>query len=140
MRRGAVHEPTIATDELRPTHLEVDLDRLAANYRAIAAHVAPARVMPILKANAYGHGLVEVARALRADRARPTSGVAYLEEGLRLRQQGVRLPVLVLGGHRRLADPALPRARPDADRVVGRQAARHRGVRRGRGQHRHACT
>ena len=60
-RRG-VHEPTICTDELRPTYLEVDLGRLAENYRVIAAHVAPARVMPILKANAYGHGLCEVAR------------------------------------------------------------------------------
>jgi alanine racemase len=92
-----MHEPTIATDELRPTYLEVDLDVLAANYRAIAAHVAPARVMPILKANAYGHGLVEVARKLEAVGA-PYVGVAYLEEGLRLRQHGVRLPVLVLGG------------------------------------------
>jgi alanine racemase len=92
-----MHEPTIATDELRPTYLEIDLDVLAANYRAIAAHVAPARVMPILKANAYGHGLVEVARKLEAVGA-PYVGVAYLEEGLRLRQHGVRLPVLVLGG------------------------------------------
>jgi alanine racemase len=92
-----MHEPTIATDELRPTYLEVDLDVLAANYRAIAAHVAPARVMPILKANAYGHGLVEVARKLEGVGA-PYVGVAYLEEGLRLRQHGVRLPVLVLGG------------------------------------------
>jgi alanine racemase len=92
-----LHEPTIATDELRPTYLEVDLDRLAANYRAIAAHVAPARVMPILKANAYGHGQVEVARLLERVGA-PYVGVAYLEEGIRLRQHGVRLPVLVLGG------------------------------------------
>jgi alanine racemase len=92
-----LHEPTIATDELRPTHLEVDLDVLAANYQAIAAHVAPARVMPILKANAYGHGLVEVGRLLEAVGA-PMVGVAYLEEGVRLRQHGVRLPVLVLGG------------------------------------------
>ena len=92
-----LHEPTIATDGLRPTHLEVDLDRLVANYRAIVDHVAPARVMPILKANAYGHGLVEVARALEKASA-PYLGVAYLEEGLRLRQHGVRLPVLVLGG------------------------------------------
>ena len=38
-----MHEPTIATDELRPTYLEVDLGVLAGNYRAIAAHVAPAR-------------------------------------------------------------------------------------------------
>jgi alanine racemase len=92
-----MHEPTICTDELRPTYLEVDLDVLAANYRALAAHVAPARVMPILKANAYGHGLVEVAKKLEAAGA-PYVGVAYLEEGIRLRQQGVRLPVLVLGG------------------------------------------
>jgi alanine racemase len=94
---SVLHEPTIATDELRPTHVEVDLDVLSGNYRAIAAHVAPARVMPILKANAYGHGLVEVARALERLGA-PYVGVAYLEEGLRLRQHGVTLPVLVLGG------------------------------------------
>ena len=93
----ALHEPTIAMGELRPTYVEVDLERLAANYHAIAAHVAPARVMPILKANAYGHGLVEVARKLEAIGA-PYVGVAYLEEGLRLREDGVRLPVLVMGG------------------------------------------
>src|SRR5438067_4443603 len=93
----ALHESTIATDELRPTYLEVDLAVLAANYRAIAAHVAPARVMPILKANAYGHGLVEVARAMEAAGA-PYVGVAYLEEGIRIRQHGIRMPVLVMGG------------------------------------------
>jgi len=93
----ALHEPTIATGELRPTYLEVDLDRLAENYRVIARHVAPARVMPILKANAYGHGLVEVGRKLEAIGA-PYVGVAYLEEGLRLREHGVRMPVLVMGG------------------------------------------
>ena len=92
-----LHEPTIACDELRPTHIQVDLDRLARNYAIIAQHVAPSRVMPILKANAYGHGLVEVARKLESVGA-PYVGVAYLEEGLRLRQHGVRLPVLVLGG------------------------------------------
>ena len=94
---SVLHEPTIATGELRPTYLEVDLDRLAGNYRAIAAHVAPARVMPILKANAYGHGLVEVARKLEAVGA-PYVGVAYLEEGLRLREHEVTMPVLVMGG------------------------------------------
>ena len=93
----SLHEPTIATDELRPTYLEVDLERLAENYRVIAAYVAPARVMPILKANAYGHGLVEVARKLEAVGA-PYVGVAYVEEGLRLRQHGLRLPILVMGG------------------------------------------
>jgi alanine racemase len=93
----ALHEPTLAENELRPTHLEVDLERLAHNYRVIAAHVSPAQVMPILKANAYGHGLVAVARKLEQVGA-PYIGVAYLEEGLRLRQEGVRMPVLVLGG------------------------------------------
>src|ERR1051325_1192383 len=94
---ATLHEPTIATDELRPTYLEVDLERLAENYRVIARHVAPARVMPILKANAYGHGLVEVARKLEAIGA-PYVGVAYLEEGVRIRQHGIRIPVLVMGG------------------------------------------
>ena len=92
-----LHEPTLATSELRPTRLEVDLDALAHNYRVIAEHVRPAQVMPILKANAYGHGLVAVARKLESIGA-PCVGVAYLEEGLRLRQEGVRMPVLVLGG------------------------------------------
>src|SRR4051812_45691358 len=53
--------------------------------------------MPILKANAYGHGLVAVAQKLESIGA-PYVGVAYLEEGLRLRQAGVRIPVLVMGG------------------------------------------
>lgn len=92
-----LHEPTIATTELRPTRLEVDLGRLADNYLAIQRFVGAAKVMPILKANAYGHGLVEVARTLEALGAEMV-GVAYLEEGLRLREEGVRLPVLVLGG------------------------------------------
>jgi alanine racemase len=70
---------------------------LAHNYRVIQEHVGQARVMPILKANAYGHGLVAVAKKLEQIGA-PYVGVAYLEEGLRLRQEGVRLPVLVMGG------------------------------------------
>jgi alanine racemase len=97
LRKRVIHEPTIADDELRPTHVSVDLAQLEANYRAIERFAAPARVMPILKANAYGHGLVPVARLLERIGA-PYAGVAYLEEGLRLRQEGVRLPVLVLGG------------------------------------------
>src|SRR5438046_10132610 len=88
---------TIANNKQRQARIKVDLDVLAENYRAIAANVAPARVMPILKANAYGHGLVEVGRVVERLGA-PYIGVAYLEEGLRLRQHGVRLPVLVLGG------------------------------------------
>jgi alanine racemase len=92
-----LHEPTIALGEgLRPTALEVDLAQLTANYEAICRHVN-VPVMVILKANAYGHGLVEVGRHFERLGA-PYLAVAYLEEGLRLRQAGVRTPILVLGG------------------------------------------
>lgn len=92
-----VYERTIDDGALRPTHLTIDLGVLRRNLDAIARRVGPARVMPILKANAYGHGLVEVARLLETTPAAMV-GVAYLEEGLRLRRHGVRMPVLVLGG------------------------------------------
>ena len=91
-------EPTISNNGvLRPTYVEVDLDQLTANYRAIENVVAPAQVMPILKANAYGHGLIAVARHVTALGA-PYLGVAYLEEGIMLREAGLETPILVLGG------------------------------------------
>ena len=94
-----INHPTIthSTEVLRPTQVEINLPRLAANYRAIQAHVAPAAVMPILKANAYGHGLVEVARLMQSLGA-PYLGVAFLEEGILLREAGITIPILVLGG------------------------------------------
>jgi alanine racemase len=91
-----IHEPTLDDSVLRPTHVEVDHGVLAHNYRAIAAHVGRP-VMPILKANAYGHGLVEVARTLEGLGA-PAFGLAFVEEGIRLRRAGITTPVLILGG------------------------------------------
>lgn len=82
---------------LRPTYVEVNLTRLAENLNAIRAKVSPAKVMPVVKANAYGHGLVPVARFLEAQGA-DALAVAILEEGVALRQAGIRLPVLVMGG------------------------------------------
>jgi len=94
----SINHPTIATEGIvRPTLVEVDLNRLAANFRAIKAKVTPARMMPILKANAYGHGLVEVARLMESLGA-DYLGVAVVEEGIFLREQGIQMPVLVLGG------------------------------------------
>jgi alanine racemase len=94
----AINQATITTNGIvRPTLVEVDLSRITANFLAIKRHVAPARVMPILKANAYGHGLVRVAEhmvALGADYL----GVAVLEEGILLRERGIHTPILVLGG------------------------------------------
>lgn len=95
---SSINQPTISQNGiLRPTYVEVNLDRLTENYRAIATAVSPAKVMPILKANAYGHGLVEVARHMVTLGA-PYLGVAFLEEGIMLREAGVTAPILVLGG------------------------------------------
>ncbi|MGD8752106.1 MAG: alanine racemase [Anaerolineales bacterium] len=94
----SINHPTITTNGvIRPTHVEVDLQRLTANLRAIQEKVAPAQVMPILKANAYGHGLVEVAKHMQTLGA-DYLGVAVLEEGILLREQGISIPILVLGG------------------------------------------
>jgi alanine racemase len=82
---------------LRPTYAEVNLDRLSGNLAAIREKVAPARVMPVVKANAYGHGLVPVALHL-AQHGADLLAVAILDEGIQLRQAGVTLPILVLGG------------------------------------------
>jgi alanine racemase len=95
---SSINQPTISPDEItRPTHVEVDLSRLAANFMAIRQHVAPAKVMPILKANAYGHGLLRVA-LLMEELGADYLGVAVLEEGILLRENGIRMPILVLGG------------------------------------------
>lgn len=80
----------------RPTRIVVDLGALAGNLDAIRAHVG-VPVMAILKANAYGHGLVPVARHLQAHGVAQI-GVAFVEEGIALRRAGIHVPVLVLGG------------------------------------------
>lgn len=85
------------TDAIRPAHAEISLGAIVQNYDAIRAHVGMAQVMPVVKANAYGHGLVEVARHLMNHGA-PCFGVALLEEAVTLRQAGVSVPILVFGG------------------------------------------
>jgi len=92
-----VEEPRVTTAfTQRPTRIRVDLDAISDNLRAIQAH-AGVPVMPIVKANAYGHGLVPVARHLQAQGA-TRLGVAFVEEGIALREAGITLPILVLGG------------------------------------------
>jgi alanine racemase len=83
----------------RPTWAEIDLSRLAANFNKIKKRVSPAaRVMAVVKANAYGHGAVECARALAREGA-DWFGVALPEEGIELRASGISQPVLCLGGY-----------------------------------------
>ena len=91
-------EPTIDEEILRPTHVVVDLDALQANLAALRQHLGPQKkILAVLKANAYGHGLVPVAKLYQALGVHML-GVAYLEEGIRLRKQGITTPILVLGG------------------------------------------
>lgn len=74
----------------------VDLDAIRANYE-YACRLAPdSRSLAVIKADAYGHGAVAVAKAL-ADAA-PGFAVGILEEALELRQAGIAEPVLVLEG------------------------------------------
>ena len=82
---------------LRATHVEVNLGQLGRNLKTIRQKVQPAKVMPVVKANAYGHGLLAVARYLLAEGA-DYLAVAVLDEGLALRRAGILAPVLVLGG------------------------------------------
>ncbi len=95
---ATVHNSVITTQGVvRPTQVEVDLTRLAENYKAIQAHVGDAKMMPIVKANAYGHGLLEIARLMEKLGA-DYIGVAVLEEGILLREGGIQSPILVLSG------------------------------------------
>jgi alanine racemase len=92
------NHPTITTNGvLRPTYVTVNLERLTENYQAIQEHVGDVMVMPILKANAYGHGVVEVGKHI-AGLGVKYIGVAYLEEAILLRESGVDTPILVFGG------------------------------------------
>jgi alanine racemase len=94
----AENYPLISTNNvLRPTYLEIDLDAISNNFVAIKKHVGNAMVMPILKANAYGHGLIAIAKHLQQLGA-DYLGVAFLEEGILLRESGIDIPILVLGG------------------------------------------
>jgi len=90
-------QPGIAT-QTRPTWAEISLPQLLENYRIIRRHVGPERaIMAIVKADAYGHGLSEVARTL-AGAGVDWFGVTSADEGVELRQQGFSQPILLLTG------------------------------------------
>ncbi len=81
---------------MRPTYLEVDLTQLQKNIEAIRAYVGGTMVMPMVKANAYGHGIEGVAPFIEP--FVDMLGVALVEEGIQLRQLGIKKPILVAGG------------------------------------------
>jgi alanine racemase len=82
----------------RPTWTEIDLDALASNFQTVRERVGPdIRIMAVVKADAYGHGARQCARRLAAEGA-DWFGVALPEEGIELREAGIRQPILCLGG------------------------------------------
>ena len=82
----------------RPTWAEIDLNRLAANFNQIKKRVSStARILAVVKADAYGHGAVECARRLAAEGA-DWFGVALPEEAIALRNAGITQPMLCLAG------------------------------------------
>lgn len=122
---------------LRPTHLVVNLSQLRRNVEAIRAKVSPARVLVMLKANAYGHGIDGVAPYIEP--FVDAIGVAVLDEGIHLREIGITKPVLVAGGALpgqvgyylehdltlTVSTPAVLEAAEEVSRVMGRRLKVH---------------
>ncbi|MFP3868765.1 MAG: alanine racemase [Desulfobacteraceae bacterium] len=80
--------------------LAIDLAALRHNYRQLRAHCRHGvKMLAVVKADAYGHGLVPVSAALVAESV-DYLGVAYLREGIALRQAGIATPILMLMGIR----------------------------------------
>jgi len=81
----------------RPTWAEINLDNLSYNFGQIKKMVSPkTKIMVTVKADAYGHGLVPVSKRLIAQGV-DFLGVASIDEGIKLRQAGIKLPILILG-------------------------------------------
>lgn len=91
------NSPILSVFDERPTYAEVNLGALRRNVQAIKGFVGPAKVMAVVKANGYGHGLERTARCLQEEGV-DALGVAYIEEAVALRQSGITIPVLVFGG------------------------------------------
>ena len=78
------------------TRAEINLDNLAYNIQCIRDKVAPAGVIPVVKADAYGHGAVQVTRRLVRE-GFGMFAVARFQEAMELRESGIVQPILVLG-------------------------------------------
>src|SRR2546427_11499557 len=89
---------------LRPTWAEISLSTLRRNYERVRKLAGRRKVMAVVKADAYGHGAVPVAKCL-AGCGVDWFGVATVEEGIELRAAGIEQPGLLLGGLY-MSDPA----------------------------------
>lgn len=98
---GATLVPLAEVDirtSIRPTVAEIDLGAVRRNLRRFREHIGPkARVFGVVKADAYGHGAVAIARVLEP--LCHALAVSLVEEGLELRAAGIRGPIVVLGAY-----------------------------------------
>jgi alanine racemase len=78
------------------TCARIHLDRLRFNFRQIQNQIAPAHLIPVVKADAYGHGAVAVSRCLVEEGARMLA-VAQFKEAMDLNDQGISVPILIFG-------------------------------------------
>ncbi|MEE4112071.1 MAG: alanine racemase [Desulfobacteraceae bacterium] len=92
---------------MRPrTSARIYLDHLRFNFGEIAKRIAPARLIPVVKADAYGHGAIPVSRCL-VDEGADFLAVAQYQEARELRDSGIDVPILIFG---RLFPDELPGA------------------------------
>lgn len=83
--------------DVRPTRAAIELGALVSNVDLIRRAVDGADLCAVVKADAYGHGAVPVARALEQSSLCAALAVSLVEEGVELREAGVSLPILVMG-------------------------------------------
>lgn len=87
-------------DFYRDTWVEVNLDAITHNVRSMKHHIGEAvDIIAVVKANAYGHGALQVAKTA-LDAGASLLAVAFLDEALMLRNSGIDVPILVLGATR----------------------------------------
>jgi len=81
--------------QYRAAKVTIDLDALKHNFKQVQKYSANSNIMPVIKANAYGHGMLQVADALgEAD----GFAVAQINEAIALREHGITKPISVLQG------------------------------------------
>jgi alanine racemase len=79
-----------------PTYARIHLDRLRFNFHQIQKKIAPARLIPVVKADAYGHGAIAISKCLVNEGALLLA-VAQFQEAMELRDSGIDVPILIFG-------------------------------------------
>ncbi len=115
-----------------PTTARTLLGNIEHNLRGIRARVGDRLVLAAVKANAYGHGAVEVARMIERTGAADWLGVATVDEGVQLREAGVALPILKFSPTRGLDEVTRALAAAITLSVVDEQSVHEAGAGAGR--------